>query len=301
MLVARGGALTVPSALWGTPGRIRLFCREGEWSAAPVRLIDYAKAAARRVLRRPDRSIWYRRATTENGAAEYVQSSVGTPPSGRYHIVNYGGSVALLPADTKGETEGRQAAWAGYSGYHEHLPFAEQDSSATRVSRWLARTLLPYRPSSVLELGCGSGRNLYWIARTIPHAQTLGVEINPEAVRESVRQGVVGVRVGSLYDTHLVGTKSIDVALTSGVLMHVPAENVERVVREMHRIARVAVVHFELHGPSNPFDFHRYPRDYRALYERLDLPVSSYRVFPRWDYRSRGTNSFRHALLVSAC
>jgi hypothetical protein len=81
--------------------------------------------------------------------------------------------------------------------------------------------------------------------------------------------------------------------------MHVPAPELEGVVREMHRIASHAVVHFELHGPSHTFDFHRYPRDYSAVYARLGLPVERYIVFPRSDFRS-STPSFQHALLVSS-
>jgi hypothetical protein len=101
----------------------------------------------------------------------------------------------------------------------------------------------------------------------------------------------------SIYDLAHIPSQSVDIVLTSGVLMHVPEEKVGGVIREAHRIARMAVVHFELHGPSHSFDYHRYPRDYGALYSTLGLD-GTYTVFPRRDFRSRTTQSFHHALLV---
>jgi hypothetical protein len=91
-----------------------------------------------------------------------------------------------------------------------------------------------------------------------------------------------------------------DVILTSGFLMHLPPSNVADVVRATHARARLAVVHFELHGPSHAFDYHRYPRDYAKLYEELNLGEAiSYEIFPATDYRSAGLGHFNHALLVA--
>jgi hypothetical protein len=68
----------------------------------------------------------------------------------------------------------------------------------------------------------------------------------------------------------------------------------------MHARARLAVFHFELHGPAHSFDYHRYPRDYENLYRELNLGTRvTYEVFPTSDYRSQGLGHFNHALLVS--
>jgi SAM-dependent methyltransferase len=218
-----------------------------------------------------------------------------------YGIANYDVSYALLPIAAAPDADSREAFWGGVEDYHEHRELERQDPVAHRVSEWLAADVLAPLGSSFLELGCGAGRNLRALQRCAPDAYLHGVDISAGAIRRAAEH-VPGadVRVGSLYELEGVADDSIDVVYTSGVLMHVPHAEVGGVVREMHRIARNAVVHFELHGPSHGFDFHRYPRDYEALYAGSGLsPHRSYDVYPPDDYRSTGLASFSHALLVA--
>jgi SAM-dependent methyltransferase len=217
-----------------------------------------------------------------------------------YGIANYDVSYTLLPIEGAPEADSRQAFWGGVEDYHEHRELERQDPVAHRVSEWLAGEVLAPLGSSFLELGCGAGRNLRALQHCAQEAQLHGVDISASAIRQAAEH-VPGadVRVGSLYELEGFADDSVDVVYTSGVLMHVPHAEVGGVVREMHRIARNAVVHFELHGPSHGFDFHRYPRDYEALYAGLGLSPRSYDVYPPDDYRSTGLASFSHALLVT--
>jgi len=83
--------------------------------------------------------------------------------------------------------------------------------------------------------------------------------------------------------------------------MHIPHQKVVKVITQMHRIAKKAVIHFELHGPSNVFDFHRYPRDYMQLYNKIGLDKNTvYKVFAKKSLQSSTTGSYKHALLVSS-
>lgn len=180
-----------------------------------------------------------------------------------------------------------------------------QDRTAHTVSEWLARDVfLPLRPSSILEIGCGSGRNLVYVGKYLPETEIMGIDINPKAVETAnteLRGARASVRVGSVYELTEFADKSVDVVFSSGVLMHVPHDRVKGVVTEMHRIARRAVIHFELHGPAHHFDYHRYPRDYEQLYRELNLATIRvvYEVYPRPDFRGEGTSSFNLALLTS--
>jgi SAM-dependent methyltransferase len=224
---------------------------------------------------------------------------------GRYRIVNYGDSLLLVPQEAADDSAGRQTFWSKIEDYHEHRDHAKQDHNAAHVSSWLAERILRERPVRILELGCGSGRNLHYLDRNHSGLELYGLDINRNAVAAGRRnlgdaRNPAHLVVNSIYELNGLQDASFDVVFTSGVLMHVPHERVGGIVREMTRIARGAVVHFELHGPANDFDFHRYPRDYAALYRELGLAEGAeYEVFPRSDFRSRGTESFRHALLVA--
>jgi ubiquinone/menaquinone biosynthesis C-methylase UbiE len=171
------------------------------------------------------------------------------------------------------------------------------------VSHGLAESFASYEPSSILELGCGAGRNLVAISNRLPEVKIAGVEINPAAVQLANAQfkGQTPVSLGNLYsDLSAFADDSMDIVFTCGVLMHVPHDKVVAILRQMHRIARRAVIHFELHGPSNSFDFHRYPRNYKELYLHSDIQADlQYEIYPPDDFRSSGTRSYNHALLVA--
>jgi S-adenosylmethionine-diacylgycerolhomoserine-N-methlytransferase len=210
-----------------------------------------------------------------------------------------------MSANPEPEHASREKEWKGMKSYHEHLQLAAQDRSAKMTSAWLAEKIIkPLNPRSILEVGCGSGRNLRYIQKYIPQTKIFGIDINEDAINIAKKElGSVdaSLTATSLYDLGRFKDNSIDVVFTSGVLMHVPHEKAPGVVREMHRIARYAVVHFELDGPSHDFDFHRYPRHYDELYKKIGIGITSYEVYPRSDFRSSSAavSSFNHALLIS--
>lgn len=237
-----------------------------------------------RLKRRPYRLV-------EAGASFEYAAAGAAEPSREYRIANYHPAYYLMPAVD------HDAYWHAIDDYHEHRSLARQDDNATRVSEWLVGDVLAPLGDSFLELGCGAGRNLAALRLARPDATLAGVEVNEQAA--ALAEAHAQVTVGSLYDVHRWTGRPVDVLFTSGVLMHVPHERVAEVVTAAHGAAARAVVHFELHGPSHGFDFHRYPRDYASLYEHLGLTVERYDVFPKSDFRSAEVAPFHHALLVS--
>lgn len=214
-----------------------------------------------------------------------------------FRTVNYQDKFLLFPSASEDVAGDRQQFWKTISGYHEHKTVELQKADVRERSKWLAETINAYAPASVLELGCGGGRNLFFLHEVNPECQLYGVEINPAAVE--VAKERLGAKFkllsSSIYELDRIESDSVDVVFTSGVLMHIPGEALPEIKANMLRIARKAIIHYELHGPSHGFDFHRYPRDYRALYPEHDS--ARYEVFESSDYRNAGTESFHHCLL----
>ena len=305
-VTASGTNLVLPRELWEAVHRTSWLKvvpeREGAFYFVAAGLAEKAKAACKRLLKVGGAAAWYRLTQVDSAGSHFtLRPGAQVPhPTHSYRIINYGRSIYLIPADAVADGSSRERAWANLEGYHEHMRLAQQDANATRCSQWLARVCAGFRPESILELGCGSGRNLHYLRLANPDARLWGIDVNPGSIQVARSQldASIEVSVGSLYD--LSAWHGVDVVVTAGVLMHVPTELLEQVIRECHRIAKIAVVNFELHSPSHAFDYHRYPRDYKKVYDGYGLDTDlSYRVFPRFDYRSRGTKSFWHALLVS--
>ena len=220
---------------------------------------------------------------------------------GEYHIVNYETLIYLMPLNKEDVAKSRQKAWASMHNYHEHREITLQDKEAVQVSRWLSFIFESLNPASILEIGCGAGRNLLIAREMLKGTRLSGIDINEEAIKVAQAQsdGSIEFSVLSLYELKSIKDNSVDIVFTSGVLMHVPNDKVVGVINEMHRIAKKAVIHFELHGPSNNFDYHRYPRDYKKLYETIGLVKKyKYEIFPLNTFQSKGTNSFNHSLLL---
>ena len=220
-----------------------------------------------------------------------------------FHVVNYHPRYYLMPTDlpnlTHDEGQDRARFWAGISSYHEHLPLTEQDLSANQISEWFAREVIaPLRPSSILEIGCGSGRNLIHIQLQLPNVALTGVDVNPGAVAIARKLTTADIRVLSIYDLSSLG--NFDLIFSMGVLMHIPHTRIFQVIQLLHEKSIMATAHFELHGDSHSFDYHRYPRDYQAIYKQLsNSGTIQYQVFARGDFRNAGESVGTMALLVN--
>ena len=147
------------------------------------------------------------------------------------------------------------AQWAGISkrtptylkGYRD-AP-GSQDR-AQRRAEWLASLPLWNGMASVLEVGCGAGRNLACLSRRRPELRVLGADICPEAVGEA-RRILPGGQVG-LLDLYEVpewpDTFVADAVLTCGVLCHLEPSVLPGVLRALAVRARrrlVLVEHFD--------------------------------------------------------
>ncbi|WP_238751561.1 class I SAM-dependent methyltransferase [Neolewinella maritima] len=218
--------------------------------------------------------------------------------AGKYRVINYATKFLLFRSTGESIALDREVFWQNISGYHEHLPIDLQRDDITKRTKWLAERINAFNPQSVLELGCGSGRNLYFIQQENPDCALFGVEINADAIRTAEEKLGSTFRLlsNSIYALEDIASNSIDVVFTSGALMHIASDKLAYIKGHIERIAKKAILHYELHGPEHIFDFHRYPRDYRQMYH--EVPDAHYEVFDETDFRNAGTESFHHALLV---
>jgi SAM-dependent methyltransferase len=135
------------------------------------------------------------------------------------------------------------------------------------VTRLIVETMGKYaKPEwSILELGCGTGRNLAGLYRA-GYRRLMGVEINQQAVdlgREHFPEyRDVSVMVAPIEDI-LGKLPPVDVIFTSGVLMHLP-HDLEWVIKLLPEKAKRLIITNE--GEREP-SFHAWPHDYRALLE----------------------------------
>lgn len=153
--------------------------------------------------------------------------------------------------DTKQLQLWKSSFGADYAGRPGNALAAENVRRLMRDwGRMLAHAVTP-KPDSVLEVGCNIGRNLVALRGFVGDIRA--VEPNAEAVRQARANPAlegVDIREGDGFALPFPDA-SIDLVFTSGVLIHVAPQDLERVVREIARVARhyILCIEYFSHEP----------------------------------------------------
>jgi SAM-dependent methyltransferase len=163
----------------------------------------------------------------------------------------------------------------------------------------VAETVASFGPSSVLEFGCGSGRNLA-VLRDLTPARLVGVDLNPTAIAWGRDNFGLDLRVGDEAWLPAQGRDAFDLAYTVSVIDHIPEP--QNAVRALVSVAADLVAIYEIMhsatgrlarmedsagrlGDGYPFSyFHDYPSLFAAagawLLADLACPAGASGVLP---------------------
>jgi SAM-dependent methyltransferase len=154
------------------------------------------------------------------------------------------GDVDRVKAVTAAHWQSRGARYV--DAYWDDIDAGGASAVSRGRSEWLA-DLPPIRQAaSVMELGCGPGRNLWVLQQRRPDLALYGLDINPEAIAKARRHVRGDFGVGDLYAlASLLGERTVDVIFTMGVLIHLHPRTLPGVIAEMRRRARRHLVFVE--------------------------------------------------------
>ena len=152
--------------------------------------------------------------------------------------------------------------------------FREQEGQAARDlrARWMAERIASYRPNSILEVGCGYGKQLRAIREHLD-VPMVGLDFSPTQIAKA------RVYLRSCPEIHVfVGSgdrlpfpdDSFDLVLTSAVILHNPPEVAEAIRREVVRVSR----RWAAHNEDTDVTYNRFGYDTSAWYADRGLPVA---------------------------
>ncbi len=144
--------------------------------------------------------------------------------------------------------------------------FREQEGQPARTARaeWMAERIAAYRPISILEVGCGYGKQLRCLRDRLD-APMAGVDFSPSqlAMARNYLDHLTGIELALASGAALpFPDRSFDLVLTSAVILHNPPEVAERIRREVLRVAR----RFAAHNEDTDVTYNRYGYDTAAWY-----------------------------------
>ena len=191
-------------------------------------------------------------------------------------------------------------SWAGQVDYHEHRSFKNQKNRAHEISKLITERISSHigDPKTILELGCGSGRNLEYLNSRFPNAKITGIDIHDVVDSLEIGHNVRGIKADILsLDWNMIG--KFDVIFTSGLLMHINNFAVKDLLSNINTNSFMHF-HFELHGEGHFWDYDRYPRSYGELAQELDLQLLEYSVFHEDGvYSSALTSDLAHVFFAA--
>ena len=156
--------------------------------------------------------------------------------------------------------------------WNAHGPFLAPPGAVSKehiaAEERLSALLRTLEVESVLDVGCGQGRNADLLKRVIPDAKYFGMDLGKAQI-----DGTRKVRPdGTFYQSRLqdfAPTRKWDLILCSEVLMHVPPADIEAVAATLVKAARNYLVLIEWVPAADfdrPIDPQNWPHDYTALF-----------------------------------
>ncbi len=170
-------------------------------------------------------------------------------------------------------------------GGHDY--FREQEGQEHRTQRagWVARRIARYRPTSILEIGCGYGKLIRAI-RATTDAPITGVDFSPSqlGMARGYLEGVEGVDLALASGARLpFPDGSFDMVITSAVILHNAPPIAEAIRREVVRVA----ARFAAHNEDVDVTYNRYGYDTAAWYLDRAIPLAEVGPIPSAPYDSQ--------------
>lgn len=148
-----------------------------------------------------------------------------------------------------------------YSGEDNEWVRSYWDSRSHGHRSLIFKNISGFLPlDNILEIGCNCGPNLYLFAKEYPHIQIVGIDINPIAIQIGrelfAKEGISNVNlfIGKADELSEFQDKSFDIIFTDAVLMYIGPDKIKKVMREMLRISRRALILLEWHIESQDMD-----------------------------------------------
>ncbi|KKM19760.1 hypothetical protein LCGC14_1652330 [marine sediment metagenome] len=100
---------------------------------------------------------------------------------------------------------------------------------------------------TVLEVGCGIGKNLRNLWIIFPDKKFYGCDINPLVLQKSTHYNVDSsiVFFDSTSKKISMDDNTIDLVFTNNVLQHISPKNIKEAINEISRVAKKYIIHSE--------------------------------------------------------
>lgn len=129
---------------------------------------------------------------------------------------------------------------------------------------------------SVLDVGCNAGWNLHAIKEADPQVMAVGIDVNDDALAEA-NANFLDARPSSLYQAGEMFHGIFDLVCTSGVLIHVPPNDLQTAMKSIAMASKRWVLAVEYDNDQEEEVIYRgsggllWKRPFGKLYEEMGM------------------------------
>jgi|SRR3989344_125439 len=150
--------------------------------------------------------------------------------------------------------------------------YISNDSLNHPHRKLLIKEIIDFYPfKNVLEVGCASGPNLYLLAKKFSDVSFYGIDVSKNAINEGenffLKKGLKNVFLQTLTASQLekFASKNMDIVFTDAAIIYVGQDQIERVFREIVRIAKKAIILCEQHTDGKSFYDDKWVHNYKEI------------------------------------
>ncbi len=141
---------------------------------------------------------------------------------------------------------------------------------------WILQKIKEQKPQSILEIGCGFGRNIKFLVNNgIDPKIIYGIDISERMLnraKEYLHNRTIKLMMGNVLNLPYKD-KEFDLVLIHGVLMHVKPKDIQKAISETIRVTKKVITNVEQNYNGNEYTF---VHDYRNLYKKYNGVITEY-------------------------
>lgn len=132
---------------------------------------------------------------------------------------------------------------------------------------WILKKIKKDNPESILEVGCGFGRNIkFLLDNKYPAEHITGLDISSQMIKQAekfINNKKVSLIIGECKNLPFKDD-SFDMVLIHGVFMHIKPEVIDDSIKEVIRVSKKYIIQVEQNRDGNEYTFiHAYKRLYK--------------------------------------
>lgn len=127
-----------------------------------------------------------------------------------------------------------------WNGWSDNYARQKAQQRIDKSQYWLLKKVEELRPQTLLEIGCGFGKNLKFLSKNLSY--------QPKLVGFDISESMIRKAKNCLNDRALLGCADVtslpffdkfyEMVFTHATLMHVPEQNIRMAVQELRRVAK---------------------------------------------------------------